>query len=627
MIIISPFSHDNPRLRVLGLLVGAGLLLLLVSLGRVQILRADRYGDREQAQSLRRIRIPSARGEIVDRNGVILANNRPSYDVVIYLDQMKRRSKRQDIVEVAAVTLRALSQSMNQPVALTVQEVRDHFARRRPLPLTVWRDLSPEQVASFVERGSGAETNGVDLIATPARQYPNGPLAAHAIGYVARREQNRDDPEEDLEHFYYYQPDSIGQQGVERACDEWLRGESGGRTIRVSPAGMTVGDIGYRGAERGDRVVLTLDARLQRIVEDALVRAPQLPAGKELRGAAVLLDVRTGSVLAMASVPTFDPNLFNPGVPSQSVNNLLTNPASPMLNRAIGASYAPGSTFKPVTLLAGLQSGTVTVNDTVICRGSLQIGSWPRPFNCWNTHGHGPLAAIEAVTRSCDIWFYDRGMAAGVDAIAKMATDLGLGQPTGFDVGHEQTGLVPTPAWKWLRKHDRWREGDTAQLAIGQSFLLATPLQMANLAATLANGGTSWRPFLIQRVESISGETIEQTAPEVRARLTFSPSNLDTVRRAMLSAVESADGTGHLAALKGVPVAGKTGTAEVETPHGRIKRAWFIGFAPYDQPQFALSVVLEDAVSGGHNAAPVAGSVFAGIFGKNVAAVTGGGGD
>ena len=619
MIISAPFRNSNPRLVMIGVIIWLGLFVLLADLWRVQVLNAEHYGGRDQAQSLRRIRIPSARGEIVDRNGVVLVNNRPSYDIALYLDQLGQVSKKQDIARIAEANLAALSQALNMPVTLADRDVRIHYQRRRPLPLPVWRNLRPEMVAAFEERASNLP--GADLIVTPVRQYPLGSLAAHVLGYVGKPYTNDD---ESVERFYYYEPDSIGIQGVERACDEFLRGAPGGRTIRVNPAGRKVGDVGQKLAEVGDRVTLTLDARIQKIVEDALAHAPLAP-GKELRGAAVVLDLRTGEVLAMASMPGFDPNVFNPGAPDDVKTALLTNEVRrPMYNRAIGGAYAPGSTFKPITLLAGLESGAISPHDTVACSGSIQIGNWSRPFRCWNAHGHGSLDAMAAIKESCEVWFYQEGMKTGVDAITRMAAELGLGQPTGFDIGRESSGFVPSPGWKRTQRGERWWDGDTAQLAVGQSFLLATPLQMACMAAALGNRGTLWRPFLIKRIEANGGQVVRQTNPEVRNRLHESPQNIEFVRQAMLAAIQSVDGTGHRAAVKGLSVAGKTGTAEFQTREGRIKRAWFVGFAPHDDPQVALSVLIEDGDSGGHTAAPVAGAILAGIFQKKTEAVAGG---
>ena len=298
-------------------------------------------------------------------------------------------------------------------------------------------------------------------------------------------------------------------------------------------------------------------------------------------------------------------------------------PDSPLLNRAVQCRYAPGSTFKPVTLLAGLEAGKIATSDSATCTGGLQIGN--RLFHCWNSHGHGRMDAFTAMMQSCDVWFYQEGMRTGVDAITRVAGELGLGQSAGVDFGHDIAGLVPTPAWKHEHFNVKWWDGDTAQLAIGQSYLLATPLQMANVAATLGNRGARWRPFVVKQIESPDGQVLQVTQPVLLTRLTAKPQNVETVRQAMFGAVQSAQGTGHHAAVRGINIAGKTGTAEFKTEHGMINRAWFIGFAPYEQPSVAVAVLIEDGVSGGHVAAPVAGQIFAGVFGKSVE-TTGGGG-
>lgn len=600
MIISAPFREQNPRLTILAGLIAAGLLLLLVALFRVQVVNTDQYGTREEAQSLRRVRLPSARGEIVDRAGNILANNRPSYDIAISLDQLGRISKKQNAVQIAQANIFSISSLLQLPVTTTETDIRNQYDRRRPIPMPLWKDLRAETVAAFVERAGTLP--GTDLIVTPVRQYPHGNLAAHVLGFCGKTEASDDD---DVENFYYYQADTVGKQGVERAFDADLRGAPGGRTIRVNPAGMRVGNVGDRPSERGNRLVLTIDARVQRIVETALDRT-LLPAGKELRGCAVALDPRTGEILAMASLPNFDPNA--------SVATALRAPGSPLLNRAIGASYAPGSTFKPVTLLAGLEAGTIRTGDSFDCTGGLQVGN--RRFGCWNKRGHGRVEAFTAMLQSCDVWFYQEGLRTGVDTIARMAAQFGLGRPTGIDYASDKTGLLPTPDWKRTHRNERWWDGDTAQLAIGQSFLLATPLQMANVAATLGNGGLRFRPYIAQRIESPEGQVLQQTQPLVLNRLDAKPKNIETVRQSMLQAVESSSGTGHHADIPGLAVAGKTGTAEFDTPHGRINRAWFIGFAPYQDPSIALSILIEDGSSGGHTAAPVAGEILAGVFNR-----------
>ncbi len=339
----------------------------------------------------------------------------------------------------------------------------------------------------------------------------------------------------------------------------------------------------------------------------------------------MVLQAQTGDVLAMASLPTFDPNLFNPGTPAEPIQALFSNPDKPMLNRAYGGLYAPGSTFKPITLLAGLKTGRMAPGHRVNCEGSLRIGNWKRPFGCWKRTGHGVMDASAAMKQSCDVWFYVEGMATGVEAIGAMARELGLGQGTGLDIGNEYDGLVPSPRWKQNQRGEDWWNGDTAQLSIGQSFLLVTPLQMAVVTAALANGGKVLQPYVVSRIENNSGETIETTRPRLRHQVAVARSDLEITRRTMLAAVRDSDGTAHRAAVRGLSVAGKTGTAEFDLyengERNRINRAWFIGFAPYDNPEIALALVIEDATSGGQTAAPVAGEIFAGIFGKTATRV------
>ncbi len=573
-------------------------------------MHGQHYDDKQDAQSLRRIRIPAARGEIVDRNGVVLANNRPSYDIAIYLDQLGV-PKKSNVVTVAQASIGILGTELGLQNKLTDRDLKIHYQKRRPLPLPVWRDLSPEEVAAFSELASNLR--GTDLIVMPVRQYPRGSLAAHLIGYVGKA--TADDDDDELERFSYYQPDSVGKQGVEKACDEYLRGSPGGRTIRVNPAGNIAHDLGEKQAEVGGRVTLTIDVRLQKIVEKALGKAKTFD-GKELCGAVILLDVRTGEVLATASLPNFDPNIFNPGTPAETVSSVLNNPDSPMLNRTVGARYPPGSTFKPITLLAGLESGVISPQDRVVCPGFFTIGN--HTFRCWNHTGHGSVDAETAIAQSCDVFFYERGLKTGIDAITRTAAEFGLGQPTGFDLGNEGSGLVPSPAWKRTQRGEKWWDGDTVQLSIGQSFLLVTPLQMACVSATFANRGTCWRPYVVKQIESSDGQVVHQGEPDVRTHLTAKPQQIEFVRQAMLAAVQT--GTARPAAVKGLAVAGKTGTAQydktIDGKTQRLDRAWFIGFAPYDQPQIAISVLIENARDESHTAAAVASEVFAQVFGK-----------
>jgi penicillin-binding protein 2 len=609
VILLNVWRAFNPRLKILAVLMGALLAVLLLKLFSVQIVHGPRYGSRQEAQSLRRIRIPSARGEIFDRNGVPLAQNRPSYDIVIYLEELQKPTRKVDIASIAGANLSALSHALGAPVTLSDREVRIHYQLRRPLPLKVYRDVRPELVAAFAERASGWE--GCDLLVTPLRQYNNGSLAAHVLGFVGRPQTT---PEDELDKFYYYQPDIVGKQGVEAAFDDDLRGAPGGRTIRINVHGYREGEVAVKPATMGQSVVLTVDAKLQKIAEDALDRAPVGPR-RRLKGAVVVLDPRNGDVLAMASRPTFDPNLFNPGGDARQISAILNDADAPLLNRAVSGRYAPGSIFKMIPMLAGLENGVINAETRARCDGFLIIGAQNQRFGCWRKDGHGIVDMHDALKKSCDVFFYQRGMAMGPAPIRDWSLNFGLGQRTGFELGGETAGLVPDADWKRARFGEGWWDGDSAQLAIGQSFLEVTPLQMARMTAALANGGTLWRPRIVDRVMTPTGEIVKKFEPQRQGSVPVSPRNMEIVRRAMLAAVQDVDGTGHRAAVRGVPIAGKTGTAEFGPRERRIKRAWFVGFAPYERPELAVAVVIDDGDSGGMTAAPVAGAIFAHVFG------------
>jgi penicillin-binding protein 2 len=626
----STLGNMNPRLRVLSGIIGVALVVLMAGMARVQVLRGGLWSDYEQKQSLRRVWLPSVRGDIVDRNGEVLASNRPSYDVVMYLDQV-RISKKGNIMSVVRERERKLSDTMRMPIHLNENYVRAHYAQNRPLPLTIWRDLSPEQVAYFSERA--AHLTGAHLMVNPVRQFPHGPVLAHVLGFVTMSKDAPTDNSVDDDVFDYFQGEAVGKQGIELAYNQYLRGSVGARMIRVNPAGTTVEEVAVTPSTRGNRVVLTIDLRLQQVAERTLMSAPAV-GGRKPRGAAVVIDPRNGEVLAMASVPAFDPNIFIPGTPAALVQAVLDDKANaPMENRATRGLYAPGSTFKPVSLLAALESGVASTerNEPVTCTGSMKIGAWPRPFRCWNHDGHGTVEMIHAMRQSCDIWFYERGMATGVEKIAAVSREFGLGGRMGIDLAGEKSGMVPTPSWKKKEKDEAWWDGDTAQLAIGQSFLQTTPLQMACVAATLANGGTRWQPHLVREIRSADGALLHQAQPRMLGQVRAARSHMEVARRSMLAAVMDANGTGHRAMVRDIVVAGKTGTAEKDIYENlqwrRINHVWFIGFAPYDNPTVAVAVMLEEGDSGGHTAAPLAGQILAACLGKEVERVSGGGGD
>jgi len=380
------------------------------------------------------------------------------------------------------------------------------------------------------------------------------------------------------EPYHYYLPEMAGREGMERVMDDRLRGQSGGRLIRVDASGFKHDETGEREPVSGDDVHLTLDLGIQSIAENVLSNQP---------GAVVVLDARNGDVLALASAPTFDVESLKSRPAWQRV---VSNPNRPLLNRAIGGRYPPGSTFKPLIAIAGLQYKRTTPSTEVNCPGYYKVGN--RPIKCWSKRGHGVLSLRKAIEQSCNPFFCDLGMRCEYQRVFHMADSVGFGHKTGIELRGESPGLLPGPEWKRRVMRDGWRSGDTCNVSIGQGALLATPLQMAMFAAAIGNGGHIYRPRLVNQGIA-HGDLVN--------RMDWSPETLRVIRGGMHDVIEAPTGTGKRARIDGVAMAGKTGTAQ----YGQgLKHAWMILFAPYESPRYAVAIVMENAVSGGITAAP-----------------------
>ncbi len=597
------------RVVILGVGMGAALLALLGALFWTQIASANYYGESLEHQSIRRIRLPALRGKIFDRNGAVLVDNRPNYHIVLYIGELRRFRKKATVAEsvrVARETIDKLCAQLGQPSPVRNDEIEKHIRQELLLPLILWRNVSPEQAAVFAEKCTGIA--GADLQAVPMRRAIYGSLAAHALGYVQQTSylvgQSR-------EEYDFYLPDMVGRDGVERVFDEDLRGAAGAQTVQVDAGGFRRRDLGTEPVQAGSNLVLALDAGTQHVVERVL-------AGQPAPAACVVLDPRTNDVRAIASHPTYDLNWFSPVIPSQRWSQLNENAAKPLFNRPVGGRYAPGSIFKIATALAGLESGGMTVESRSTCSGVYHFPSGV-PKRCWSSGGHGDTDFINAIKHSCDVFFYEHGIATGARNVSAVAQRFGLGQATGIATASEARGTLPffTP------RRDGWREwydGDTANFAIGQGPIEVTPLQMAVMTATVANGGRVLTPRLALRVEAAdeNGRSLG-TAREIGVtslgELGVAVRSLELVRSAMLQVVESRDGSGHRAGIVGVKVAGKTGTAEVKQGGQVIaKRVWFVAFAPYENPRVALALMVENGDSGGKSAAPLAGKILAELF-------------
>jgi len=576
--------------------VAAGIFSLVVfailgaRLYALQVGETERWSSLAENNRIRLARIPPTRGLILDANGDPLVDNRPAYDVVIVPEDTRDMEK----------TLAQASELLELPTP-SIDTIRA-AARKRPAyeGLVIHRDVDWSSVVTLETRQ--LEIPGVSLEVGPLRTYPYGPLASHVLGYVGEVTQTDLEADES-----YRMGDLIGKFGSERAWERFLRGVAGGQQIEVDSLGRRLRVLSRVPETIGSSVVLTIDRRLQQFAEQLL---------EDHEGAIVALRPSTGEVLALASRPAFDPNVFARGIQRKEWDGLVSAKLDPLSNRALQGQYPPGSTFKIVTAMAALEEGAVNPFTRIFCGGAYWFGN--RSYRCWKRGGHGSMNLHDALVQSCDVYFYQVGSRIGVDTIAEYAHKLGLGVPTGIDLTHEKGGLIPTSEWKRKRFNERWYPGETLSVAIGQGYVLATPLQMANLIAMVANGGVRHRPQYVNRIESPSGEVLEQYDPHVVEKVEFKRSTLHQIREALRDVVNSPRGTGKNALLPNIDVGGKTGTSQVfkmgrnvvKTEHlARHLRdhAWFVAFAPVDDPEIAIAVLVEHAgKGGGATAAPLA---------------------
>lgn len=586
------------RVRVV-LVIMLGLLVLLGGmLFSLQVSRGQEFEERLHKQSIRRVRLPATRGRILDRNSVILADNQPCYCLAFYLEEIRKPGKWKYTVAEIQQRLQKLIPVVGRKPLINEDAVWTHIRQRLPLPLVAWRSLDPAALARLAE--SPVDMTGVDIYVEPNRAYPKNELAAHLLGYVGKADFSEDDGS----GYQYYLPEMDGKMGLERKFDSIMAGEAGGRLVRIDASGFKHAEQVEREPRAGDNVLLSLDSRIQALAEAVI---------KDVPGAVVVLDPNNGDVLALASSPTFNPNQFVPIVPKAIWDELNKDPARPMLNKAVAEVYAPGSIFKPVTALAALTSGEVTQGLVVNCPGYYMIGH--KPMKCWNINGHGPVDLRHGLEQSCNVYFATIGVKCGGAAISSMAMQFGLGDKTGIGLDREAPGLVPSPEWKQKAWHDEWRIGDTCNFSIGQGALSVTPLQMAVVAAALANGGTVYRPRLVLGLRDWQGNVVTNYAAVPVRQVSVVPGAMDAVRRGMHDVVMSPTGTGGRARIPGVEMAGKTGTAEYGEKEDRKKHGWMIVFAPYENPRYAVAMVVDDAVSGGLTVGPRLHDLMLGIFG------------
>ncbi len=582
--------HQKGRWRVrLMALAQVGLLAFLaLALWHIQVRATARYEEDLIRQSVRRIRLPGPRGRIFDRQRRILADNRPNYQLGLFLEELRRPGSWERTIDAAESLLQEVALELDQPVTLDREAIRRHVRYGLPLPLIAWRDLDDVTLARWAELTAGRP--GIDLIIEPVRVYPEGRTGAHLLGYVGRA----DLPDEARSTYHQYIPEVKGRSGLEQRFDAWLRGEPGGRLVRVDVSGVRRRDLGGRAPQPGRDLLLTLDRDLQR-------EAQQLLAGH--RGALVVLDPRNGDVILLVSSPSYDLNEFIPSISRVAWGRLRDDTALPMINRALAGQYPPGSVFKPVVALAAMQHAGVHAGRVISCAGSWSVGS--RTFSCWYRSGHGALDMRQSLQHSCNVYYFRLALEMGVDPVVAMAEALGLGRPTGMECDFERGGILPSPAWKRRTRNEGWWDGDTANLSIGQGYLLTTPLQMAVVTAAIANGGVRYRPRILMGMKAMEEERFHMRPPAEAYPLGWDQEVVEAVRSGMRSAVMEATGTGRNARIPGWSVAGKTGTAEYGPKGAGLNYAWMLAFAPVEAPRYAMALVIEEGVSGGQTAAPL----------------------
>ena len=565
------------------------LALLGAALWREQVVKTQEHRANQAQQSVRRVRLPAVRGLIVDRRGRCLARNRPSYCIALYVEELRQPGRLERTVDAVQHAIARVSDVIGLPPEVSRADIYTHLRKRMPMPFLAWRDISPEALARWCERG-GAEP-GVDIYVQPVREYPGGATLAHVLGYVGRADP---DPE-DIGRFHYYVPEVEGKSGVERTLNTTLEGEAGGRLLRVDASGFRHDDIAEKLPREGATVRLTIDLEIQRAAEAAL--------GAD-RAAVVVIDPRNGDVLALASSPGFDPNAFCPSISQSEWDKLNSDAAHPLFNRAVSGAYPPGSTFKPVIAFAAMENGRAQPSTEYTCPGYFELG--PVRIKCWYELGHGTLALRKAIEQSCNSYFCQLGLAAGYDRIYHMADALGFGHRTGIELPGEVAGLLPDDAWKRGVIHDRWRAGDTCNASIGQGFLTATPLQLAVFMATVGNGGTVYRPRLVEAAPDTPGEVVN--------RMNWSETSLRAVRGGMYDVIQAPTGTGRFGRIEGVEMAGKTGTAEFGPRAHRRRHTWMTVFAPYTGARYAVAMVVEEGLSGGRTVAPRIQALMTRVF-------------
>lgn len=576
--------------------------LIVLRLWWLQINHGEEYKKRADTNRVRIRQVVAPRGHILDRKGREIVTNRPSFNVVLL------REDSHDLGEV----LKRLAPVLNEDIFALWNRIRDAEGTPRYIPIRLKEDIDWKTLAYLESHNQ--EFSGIRIEVQPVRVYHYQDLAANIIGYLGAISKTE---LENSDRTVYRGIDMIGKMGLEKLREADLRGEKGNSYSEVDAKGFEKQLLKSDDPLPGREIRLTLDVDLQQAAEGLMEIG-------EKAGAVVAMEVKTGRLLALASTPHIRLDDFTGGISHEKWKELLDNPRHPLLNKVVQATYPPGSTYKVVTALAGLAGGAITPDTPIYCPGSYHFGN--RRYGCWKRGGHGTVTLKRALEESCDVYFYQVGQRVGVDALAEYAGKFGLGHKTGVELEHEKSGLTPTKKWKLSRYQTKWQDGETLSTAIGQGFNLTTPLQICQMTATLANGGKLYRPQLVEQVTDPDGTVMARFQPELIGEIKGLDNYMELIRQGLIGVVNGPHGTARGAKIEGITVAGKTGTAQVvkvaayrhlkeeDIPYKFRDHAWFTSFAPAEDPEIAVTVLVEHGLHGGSGAAPIATAVMKEYF-------------
>jgi len=583
-------SDIQKRLPLLTVFIILCTLVLLIRLWYLQGVKGDFYYEQAESNRIRPVKLRPPRGIIYDRKGRPLVENVLTFDISLVPEDTPD-------LDASIAKLAPIVQMEPGEIHKLLDDAEAIRSKYEPIKI---REEAPWDEVAVVEAHQ-EDLIGAIIEPEHRRHYPYGGLASHQLGYIGKVTQTqRKQEQSDIGLL-------TGQGGLEKIYDKLLRGIAGRRMIQVNAAGRKVKDLGIEEPRPGTDLYLTIDLDVQKAAEEAL---------GDRAGSVVAMDPDSGEILALVSHPNYDPNLFPRGIAPDDWNRLSNDPFHPLYNRAIQSVYPPGSTFKIIVALAGLEAGIIDPEETVTCRGSLRSGR--HSFRCWKKDGHGSISFHRALVESCDVYFYTMGERIGFDRIAEFAKKMGLGSLTGIQLSDEKPGLIPTTAWKKKKTGEPWYPGDTYINSIGQGFVQVSPIQACQMMSVLANNGIFYRPTLLKQSRNRETGAIVQTPREEKRRIVLNPDVLEQVKSALAGVVAEPGGTAHGAATPLATVAGKTGTAQVIAQKVAGRRltgesqdhAWFVSFAPVDKPKIAVAVMVEHGGHGGAAAAPVAKKVI-----------------